>query len=170
MNRTIIIYRSKTGFSQRYAQWLAEDLGCGAVPLRDHGTLHLDTFDTVILIGGLYAGSMAGLNWLKKRLPGLAGKRIAAVAVGCSPADFPDLPESMEKLFGSTPEIRGFYCQGGLAYDRMGAVDRAMMAALRASLRGKPEKAEMLEGISQSFDGAKRENLAEVIAWAKEER
>lgn len=170
MNRPIIIYRSRTGFSQRYAQWLAEALGCGAAPYQERSVLRLDTFDTVILIGGLYAGNMAGLGWLKKQLPRLAGKRVAAVAVGCAPADFPDLPESMEKLFGSTPEIRGFYCQGGLAYERMGPVDRAMMAALRAALRGKPDKAEMLEGISQSFDGAKRENLAKVIAWAKEER
>lgn len=169
MSRTIIIYRSKTGFSQRYAQWLAEDLGCAAAPWRERGTLHLELFDTIVLIGGLYAGSMAGLSWLKKQLPRLDGKRIAAVAVGCSPADFPGLPESMEKLFGPTPEIRGFYCQGGLAYDRMGPVDRAMMAALRASLRGKPDKAAMLEGISQSFDGARRENLAEVIAWARGE-
>ena len=44
-----------------------------------------------------------------------------------------DLPESMEKLFGGTPEIKGFYCQGGLDYEHMGAVDRAMMAALRAA-------------------------------------
>lgn len=167
MNRTIIIYRSKTGFSQRYAQWLAEDLGCGAVPLRDHGTLHLDTFDTVILIGGLYAGSMAGLNWLKKQLPVLDGKRIAAVAVGCSPADFPDLPESMEKLFGSTPEIRGFYCQGGLDYEHMGAVDRTLMAGLRSMLRKDPEKAEMLEVISKSFDALKRESLEPVLAWVR---
>ena len=76
----------------------------------------------------------------------------------------------MEKLFGGTPEIRGFYCQGGLAYDRMSPVHRMMMAALRASLRGKPENAAMREGLSRSFDGTRRGNLAEVIAWAKSER
>lgn len=165
MSPTVIIYHSKTGFSQRYALWLAEELNCQALPYRDRRTINLSRYDTIILLGGLYAGNMSGLSWLKKQP--LAGKRAAAVAVGCSPMDWPELAASMEKLFGGAP-IQGFYCQGGLAYDRMGAADRAMMAALRTALRHKPEMADMLAGISQSFDGAKREYLAPVIAWAKE--
>lgn len=167
MKKTVVIYCSKTGFSEKYARWLAEELGCRAVHYGKRRGVELAAFDTVILIGGLYAGNMAGFGWLKKQLPHLAGKRIAAVAVGCAPVDTPSLPESMEKLFGGTPEIRGFYCQGGLAYDRMSPVHRMMMAALRASLRGKPESAAMLEGIARSFDGTRRENLEEVIAWAE---
>lgn len=165
MSTTVIIYYSKTGFSQRYALWLAEELNCQALPYRDRKALNLSRYDTIILLGGLYAGNMSGLSWLKKQP--LAGKRAAAVAVGCSPMGWPGQKESMEKLFSGT-SIQGFYCQGGLAYDRMGAVDRAMMAALRTALRRKPEMADMLAGISQSFDGAKREYLAPVAAWAKQ--
>lgn len=167
MDKTIIIYRSKTGFSRRYAQWLAEDLRCQAADFRERNRLRLPEYGTIILAGGLYAGQMSGLGWLKKQLPGLAGKRIAALAVGCAPADTPDLPESMEKLFGPLPQVRGFYCQGGLDYEHMGAVDRAMMAALRASLRGKPEMADMLAGISRSFDAADRSSLAPLVQWAR---
>ena len=167
MQKTIIIYHSKTGFSQRYALWLAESLVCQAVPYRDRKGVSLAEYETVILFGGLYAGNMSGLSWLKKQLPALAGRRTAAVAVGCSPMGWPGQTESMEKLFSGTP-IQGFYCQGGLAYDRMGAVDRAMMATLRTALKGKPEMAEMLAGISQSFDGVKREYLDPVLAWAKQ--
>lgn len=167
MDKTIIIYRSKTGFSRRYAQWLAEDLRCQAADFRERNRLRLPEYGTIILAGGLYAGQMSGLGWLKKQLPGLAGKRIAALAVGCAPADTPDLPESMEKLFGPLPQVRGFYCQGGLDYEHMGAVDRAMMAALRASLRGKPEMADMLAGISRSFDAADRNSLAPLVQWAR---
>ncbi|MCI8302339.1 MAG: hypothetical protein HFF68_06200 [Oscillospiraceae bacterium] len=167
MDKTIIIYRSKTGFSRRYAQWLAEDLRCQAADYRERNRLRLPEYGTIILAGGLYAGQMSGLGWLKKQLPGLAGKRIAALAVGCAPADTPDLPESMEKLFGPLPQVRGFYCQGGLDYEHMGAVDRAMMAALRASLRGKPEMADMLAGISRSFDAADRSSLAPLVQWAR---
>ncbi len=168
MKKTIIIYRSKTGFSQRYAQWMAEELGCRAVPFQDRGAVRLGEYDTIILAGGLYAGQMAGLKWLAKRLPDLAGKRIAALAVGCAPMDTPDLGESMDKLFGPLPQVRGFYCQGGLDYARMGAVDRAMMAALRAALRRKKDAQAMLEGISHSFDGARRENLSEILDWVRQ--
>lgn len=161
---TIIIYHSKTGFSQRYAQWLAEDLNCQAVSYRDRKSADLGKYGTIILIGGMYAGNMAGLGWLKKQP--LAGKRVAAVAVGCAPADGPGQMEGIEKLFAGT-KIQGFYCQGGLAYDRMGAVDRAMMAALRAVLKGKPEMKAMLEVISESFDGSRREYLEPVARWVR---
>lgn len=167
MSRCIVIYSSKTGFSQRYAQWLAEELNCRAVPFQKRSTIRWEDYDAVILTGGLYAGQMAGLPWLKKQLPALSGKRAAAVAVGCAPMETPSLPESMEKLFGDTPQIQGFYCQGGLDYERMGAVHRAMMAALRAMLKRQGNQQEMLEGISHSFDGAKREYLAPVIQWAE---
>ena len=167
MDQTIILYRSKTGFSQRYAQWLAEDLGCGAVPYQERAGVVLGKYNTIILVGGLYAGQMAGLKWLEKQLPQLVGKRIAAVAVGCSPADNPELPGSMQALFGRMPQIQGFYCQGGLDYVHMGWLDRAMMAVLRATLRGKTEKAAMLEGISDSFDASDRAYLEPVIRWAK---
>lgn len=166
MSRTIVVYFSKTGFSRRYAQWLAEDLDCRAVPEKERKALDWAQYDTVILTGGLYAGQMAGLKWLERQLPRMQGKRIAAVAVGCAPMGNPALPENMEKLFGRFPQIQGFYCQGGLDYQRMGPLHRAMMAVLRMSLRGKPEMAEMLRIISASFDGAKREYLLPVSRWA----
>ena len=164
----VVLYHSKTGFSQRYALWLAESLSCRAVPFQERKTVCLPEFATILLIGGLYAGNMSGLSWLKKQLPGLAGRRTAAVAVGCSPMDWPGQAESMERLAAGAPQLKVFYCQGGLAYDRMGGVDRAMMAALRAALRRKQEQAAMLEGISHSFDGSNRAYLDPVIAWARE--
>lgn len=166
MNKILIIYLSKTGFSQRYAQWLAEELNCEAVPFQAGKRRDLSGFDTIILIGGLYAGQMSGLKWFKT-LPA-AGKKLAAVAVGCSPADFPGHSESMRQLFGDAPQIKGFYCQGGLDYGRMGAVDRAMMAALRLALRHKPEQKDMLEGISQSFDASDRRYLSPIVDWVRE--
>ena len=168
MSGTLVIYHSKTGFSKRYAQWLAEDLGCQALPFRDRKSVDISKYDTVILAGGLYAGQMSGLKWLKSQLPALAGKRLAAVAVGCAPMGNRTLPESMKKLFGGTPEIKGFYCQGGLDYERMGAVDRTMMAALRMMLKKQKNQQEMLDGISRSFDGTKREYLEPVVRWARE--
>ena len=168
MSKTIIIYSSNTGFSQRYAQWLAEDLGCRAVPFRDRKTVRLEEYDTILLFGGLYAGQMSGLKWLKKQLPSLGGRRIAAVPVGCAPMENPDLPENMEKLLSDTPQIRGFYCQGGLDYEHMGGVDRAMMSALRSVLKKQPDKKEMLEIISRSFDGMRREYLEPISRWAKQ--
>lgn len=164
--KVLILYSSKTGFSQRYAQWLGAALDCQAVPFKERKRVDMSGYEGIVLFGGLYAGQMSGLKWLKKQLPALAGKRLAAVAVGCAPVGIPGQAESMAQLFSGTPEIQGFYCQGGLDYEHMGAVDRAMMAALRAVLKAKPDQAEMLAGIAKSFDGTRREYLEPVIRWA----
>ena len=51
----------------------------------------------------------------------------------------------------------------------MGAVDRTLMVGLRSMLRKDPEKAEMLDYISKSFDVLKRESLEPVLAWVRGE-
>lgn len=165
----IIIYYSKTGFTKRYAQWLAADLGCRAVPYQQRRGLCLEEYDPIILMGSLWAGKLLGLDWLKKRLPELAGKRMAALAVGAAPMDDPELPKNMDALFGSTPQVAGFYAQGGINYEAMGPADRAMMAMLRASLKKRPDMAERLAYISGSFDAADRGYLDALTAWAKKE-
>lgn len=169
MRDTQIIYCSKTGFSKRYAQWLAETLGCRAIPYRERGTADLEGCGTVILTGSLWAGKMLGLDWLKKQLPRLAGKRVAALAVGASPEENPNLPGTMEALFGSIPGIRGFYAQGGLDYQHMGAVDRAMMAMMRSALKRQKGQEEALRVISASFDATDRRFLEPLLAWVREE-
>ena len=35
MDKSIVIYTSKRGSTKQYAEWIAEDLGCRAVPLDD---------------------------------------------------------------------------------------------------------------------------------------
>ena len=49
----------------------------------------------------------------------------------------------------------------------MGAVDRAMMAGMRAMLRRQGQE-EALRLVSVSFDAVRRENLAEIERWLKE--
>ena len=58
---------------------------------------------------------MAGLKWLTKQLPRLEGKRVAAVALGASPAESPECKETLEKLFKPLPQVRGFYWRTALS-------------------------------------------------------
>lgn len=165
--KTIIIYKSKTGFARRYAGWLVEDLGCEAVPYNKRGTVDLGGYDTVILAGGLYAGMLAGMGWLKQQLPALEGKKVAALAVGATPAESPELAKALETCFSAVPSVRGFYCQGGLDYERMGVLNRMVLTMLRGMLKNQPEQAEMMDVLSTSFDAADRKYLEPVLAWAR---
>ncbi len=67
--RTLVLYTSKYGAAETYAGWIAEMLGCRAVPLDKFSKKELQGYDTVIYGGGVQAGGIRGLEqfikWIK---------------------------------------------------------------------------------------------------------
>lgn len=170
--RTVVIYRSETGFTRQYALWLAEELGCEAVDYGKRKRVDWDRYDTVIYGGWFHAGGIRGLKWFQGQLPRLAGKRLAVFAVGACPVDDPGVGQALENnlpgpLWAGTAR---FYLRGGLCYERMRLGDRLMMAAFRQMLKKKEgPDGETLRGVSRSFDALDRGSLAPIVAWAKKE-
>ena len=66
--KSIVIYNSQTGFTEKYARWLAEDLGCEAVPFSDRHIVENETYDVVVFCSWFHAASLKGASWLKKRM------------------------------------------------------------------------------------------------------
>ena len=54
--KKIVVYTSKTGFAQKYAEWIAEELGCEAVSCKKYAKSAKDE-DLVIYGGGIMASS-----------------------------------------------------------------------------------------------------------------
>lgn len=163
----IIVYKSKTGFTQRYAQWLQEETQFDLKRLEDLSPAALSGYETVIFGGRLHAGRVDGL---KKLLGLVRGQRLLIFATGASPAEATALTEGMwaENL---TPEqlqaIPHFYLQAGLNYERMGLADRLMMKVFASMMRKKkdktPEDMEMAKAISQSYDLSSKEHIAPLL-------
>ena len=68
--RTIVLYTSKYGAAETYARWIAEALGCRAVPLDKFSKKELQGYDTVIYGGGVQAGGVRGLEQFTKWIKG----------------------------------------------------------------------------------------------------
>lgn len=169
---TIIIYRSKTGFTEKYARWLEEDLGCDCVPYEKRGTVDFDKYQTVVFGAGCYIGKIDKLGWLKKQLPRLRGKKVAVFFTGAMPPEAPDVRRLERENFtpGELEVIKPFYLQGGLNYTAMNLVDRVLMAGFRRMLKAKadsPKERVMLQNIQQSFDKTDRENLKALEEYLK---
>ena len=47
----IVVYSSQTGFTEKYAKWIAEDLNCEAISVKQAKKLDISQFDTVIYGG-----------------------------------------------------------------------------------------------------------------------
>ena len=160
MNESIVIvYRSKTGFTQRYAEQLAGELGCAAWAERDAGPERLRGCRTLVFGTRAHAGRVDGLK-RALRLQRQSSARLVLFVTGAMPGDAAALNAFWRQNLTEEQlrEIPHFYLQGGLCYERMGPVDRFLMRGFAAMLRGKkdktPEDEATERAIAHSFDAS----------------
>lgn len=170
MSKILVIYQSKTGFTRKYAQWIAEETGCDLLPYEQRERADFSPYDMILYGGGFYAGTIAGIKWFKKKLPELSGKRTAVFATGSTPANTPEAEKAMKQNF--TPQewkqLKAFYLPGGLNYEKMGSADKFLMFMFRGMIKKKEgEDSERYRAISASYDNSSREFLKELLAWLK---
>lgn len=165
--KAIVVYCSKTGFTKRYAQWIAQELGCEAVPVEKK--MDLSGYDAVIFGSWLMAGSIQKAAWFKKQMNAVPGKKFV-FATGSMPGNADAaIAQIFEKNFTASErqQLELFYFQGGLCYEKMGAVERFMMRMLCRMLKNKknasPEDKAMLKLIEKDFDGTDRSAIAPLI-------
>ena len=156
--KTVVIYRSKTGFVKKYAEWIAKALDADLFPLDSFKPDQFAAYDAIVYGGGLYAGGINGIKFIKKHLALLKGKRIAVFATGATPARTETTNELRRINF--TPEeqqqVQFFYLRGGFDYEKLGIVDKCLMALLRMKLKHKkiagPDERGMLAAYSKPVD------------------
>ena len=180
----IVVYSSQTGFTEKYAKWIAEDLNCEAIPVKQAKKLDISQFDTVIYGGWCMAGSVNGLKWLLDRIPSLANanKKFVVYAVGGSPMENPDLEQGLKNIEGkiqaAIPEnlekeslYKLVYCPGGFNYDKMKTGSKLMMKMFVGMLKSKENKTqadeEMIKMISSNYDITDKKYIKSILDFVK---
>lgn len=165
--KTIVAYKSKYGYTKKYAQWLAESLGCD---VKENASLaDVSGYDTIIYGGGIYAGRINGAKLITKNLEKLAGKKLVLFAVGSSVGRPEELGAFWEKALDKAvrEQVPHFYMRGGFDYGRLGSVDRLMMNMLKKMLLKKDTLTEDDKGLLAAYetpvDFTDRENMEELL-------
>lgn len=174
--KTIIIYRSKTGFTEKYAKWLAESLSCKAVSYDEKDHLDLAAYNTIIYGGSLHAGSIRGVKWFKREASKQTASNKIVLAVGAMPSKSPAVRDAIDQNFTAEEQkqIKVFYLQGGLNYEKLGFVDKQMMKMFAKMLAKKKdateEEREAAKAVAGSYDAADRAFLKPVIEYIQQLR
>lgn len=63
--KAIVIYTSQTGFTKRYAEWIAQAAGADCLELSAAKKKDLAEYDAVIFGGWACAGSISKIAWFK---------------------------------------------------------------------------------------------------------
>lgn len=167
--KTIVIYTSQTGFTRRYAQWIAEAAGADCLELSAAKSKNLDTYDAIVYGGWACAGTVRGLSWFQRNVSKWTDKKLIVFCVGGSPADSPDIEHFLKQNFlgPELGKVEAFYCPGGFNYEKMSASSKLMMKMFLKALSRKKEKTEaeeeMVKMISSSYDISAKKYIAPIL-------
>ena len=167
--KTIVIYNSQTGFTKRYAQWIAEAAGADCLALEAAKKKNLDAYEAIIFGGWACAGSISKLSWFKSNIDKWNGKKLIAYCVGASPIESPEVELSLKRNFKESElkKVSVFYCPGGLNYEKMHAPSKLAMKMLIKTLTAKKNKSaeeqEMIKMISASYDISDKKYIEPIL-------
>lgn len=167
--KTIVIYNSQTGFTKRYAQWIAEAAGADCLELSAAKKENLSEYEAIIFGGWACAGSISKIGWFKSNIDKWADKKLIAFCVGGSPLENPEIEPALKQNFTESEwkKVSVFYCPGGFNYEKMSAPSRLMMKMFIKMLKAKKSKSEteqeMIKTISSSYDISDRKYIEPIL-------
>lgn len=151
MKKTVVVYKSKYGSTEKYATWIAEAVDADLIKMDDIKISTLKNYETIIYCGGLYAGGLLGFSTIKKNYTQLSDSKLIVVAVGATLKKSDDVMDVRNQNISE--EMKGnvefFLLRGGLNYKKMGLLDRFLMAMMLRSIKKK--NASELDDDSKGF-------------------
>lgn len=137
--KKLVIYKSKTGYTEKYAKWIAAETDSEIFRLKDIDIDIVRDYDVIVYCGGLYAGGILGFSFIKKNFEKLKNKKVIVVAVGATIKKEEAKQEVKNKnlLPCMENQVEFFLLRGGLNYKRMCFFDKVLMFLLLQSKKTK---------------------------------
>ena len=174
MKKIILVYKSETGFTRKYAQWIARDTGCDLLEFRKANSAALRGYDIVVFGSRLHAGSLDGLKKFRGICAEAGVKQLVLFATGAAPNAAEDTIAQTWKNNLSRDELAAiphFYMQAGLNYESMGFIDRTMMKMVSGMLSRKKElsaeEAAFARSIEKSYDISDEKYIQPLVDYLK---
>lgn len=156
----VIVYESKTGFTKKYADMLAEKARLRVFRVNELSEINQD--EEIIFLGWMKVGKIQGLDKLRKN-------NVKAVCgSGTGRTAEPNTKAVLER--NKIEGIPFFYLRGGcFPLKELKGMDKIMLSLfvkMLNSRKGKDDKIEeAIAIIENGFDGVKEEYLLPVLEW-----
>jgi len=173
LSKTVVIYRSLSGFTKKYAEWIAEELKADIFSYKEITEEKLSDYRVIIFGGSLHAVGVNGIKIIKKNFHQLSDKKIIVFAVGASPPRKEVLDEVKNKNFSPEEQkkIQFYYLRGGFDYNKLDLKNKFLMKLLQIRLKLKrnktPDEKGMLAAYSKPMDFTKKEKIKKIIDYAR---
>lgn len=156
----VIVYASKTGFTKKYADMLAEKTSLKAVPVSEISKV--DSKEEVIFLGWMKVGKVQGLSKAKRH------NVIAVCGSGTGRTAEPD--EATVITRNKIEQTPFFYLRGGCKPLNSlkgfeGIMMKMFVGMLKKQKNQDERQVEAISIIENGYDGVKEENLKPLLEW-----
>lgn len=140
--KAAVLYRSISGYTRTYAQWIAEELGAELYDCRKVPRRTLSGYDPVIFCGSLHLGGINGIDTIKRSFADLEGKRLIILVIGGSAARAGLGEEILTANFSEDQRMRMrlFYLRGGFDFGKLDTINKLLMLVRLWRLKKKPRE------------------------------
>ena len=169
----VIIYGSCYGTTRSYAEELAKRTEYKLMSCEDVGDIN--SYETIVYMGGLYAGGVQGMKKTLKKLSDISDKRIIILTVGLAdPTDKENVDHIRDNMKSQlSKEIYDkaliFHLRGGIDYSELSFLHKTMMGMMYKKVKAIPEEEQsaevkaMIETYNKQVDFVDFETLEPVI-------
>ncbi|TCT12215.1 flavodoxin-like protein [Natranaerovirga pectinivora] len=174
MASILLIYKSKTGFTKKYVDWITESITCETISLEQIESVDINNYDIIIYGAGMHASRIQGIKKFKDKVMDLENKKIVVFITGASPCEEEIVSEVKKNNFSADElgKIKIFYFQSGLNYEKMGFGDKSIMKIYSTVLKFKNNKSDIEEGASkailESYDYSSKEYIKPMVEYLNE--
>lgn len=174
MKSILIVYKTKTGFTKKYVEWISETISCQTISLEQIDHVDTNTYDLIIYGAGIHAGRIQGLKEFKKKVWDVVDGNVVIFATGGAPYDEAIITKIKTNNFSEheRKDMELFYFQSGLNYEKMGLLEKMIMNIYRKVLEFKNNKSDVEDGtskaIARSYDHSSREYIKPLIDYVNQ--
>lgn len=175
MKNTVVVFDSKYGATKKYAQWIAEELACDVMERKNIRPTDLEPYETIVFGGGLYAGQVRGIDFIKKNYNMLKNKNLVVFTSGLGDTkdekSMDQIKQSIQKTLPmQIPNLQLFHLRGAIDYTKL-TVGHKMMMYLFLKVIAKKQNPqannqnEMSNAYGKSVDLTDRSTILPIVQY-----
>ncbi len=170
MKKVAVVYRSKSGYTEKYAKWIAKAADADLLKGEKTRGEDLLQYDTIVYGGGLYAVGINGIRLITDNYDKLKGKKIIVFGLGASPVRPAAVEEVRNRNLTKEQQetIDFFLLRGGFDKRKLTPVDRVLMQIMKINLKLKknptPDERGMLNAFYHPVDFTSEKYIEQIIA------
>jgi len=167
--KTVVVYKSLTGFTKKYAEWIAQELKADLLVTKEIKLLL--KYDVIIYGGSLHAVGISGINLIKNNLKKLKDKNLVIFTTGASPVKQSTITDVKNNNFSEEEQkqIKFYLFRGGFDFNKLSFKYKIIMTLFKWKIQltknKTPEEKGMLAAYLKPVDFTNKEKIKELLEY-----